>query len=387
MNLEGHVQAYADQLGRPIIVFDVDFNVIAFSVHDQDVDHARLAIILSHKGSSRARDSIREYRVGQADGPVRIPPLDGGQPRLVAPVRHERRLVGYLSSTIPEDGGPALEDDDRLRERRAQIGLILAAMALGNREHEDRALRLLTALLEGNGSQRAGAADELLASGLVSPVPHYTVIAIATPPRSEPSSATLRLVLDRALSSIPVFPTLKAVGAVIGSEAVLLVPYEIDAERLSALLGQPAFSGLHAGVGAAHAPLSDVHASRREARIALRGSGTDPARGRVVHWSELGLDRLLLQLPLEDLGVSDLPGAVQRLLETQSGPDLAQTLEKYLDCGCDAQRTAQELHVHRSTLYYRLDRVRAITGADLSDGGVRRELHTGLRVATLAGLR
>ncbi|WP_370935035.1 PucR family transcriptional regulator [Amycolatopsis sp. cg13] len=383
MTLEGQVQAYADRLGRPVIVFDVDFTVIAFSVHDQDVDHARLAIILSHKGSSRARESIRDYRVGQAQDPVRIPPLDGGQSRLVAPVRHEGRLVGYLSSTIPEDDDSAYADDDELRDRRAQIGLLLAAMALGNREDEDRARRLLTALLEGNDDQRVRAADELLASGLLSPVPHYTVISIATPPRAEPSSATLRLVLDRALSSIPVFPTLKAVGAVLGSEAILLVPYEIDTERLSALLAQPAFSGLHAGVGGAHAPLSDVHRSLREARIALRGGDT----GCVAHWSELGLDRLLLQLPLDDLAPADLPDAVRRLLDAQSGPDLAQTLETYLDCGCDAQRTALTLHVHRSTLYYRLDRVRAVADVDLADGKVRRELHTGLRIATLAGLR
>lgn len=59
MTLEAQVQAYADRLGRPIIVFDAEFTVIAFSVHDGDVDHARLAIILAHRGSSRARESIR----------------------------------------------------------------------------------------------------------------------------------------------------------------------------------------------------------------------------------------------------------------------------------------------------------------------------------------
>ncbi|WP_341977690.1 helix-turn-helix domain-containing protein [Microbacterium sp. LWO13-1.2] len=388
MNLEGHVQAYADRLSRPIIVFDVDFNVIAFSIHDRDVDHARLAIILSHKGSSRARESIKEYRVGHADGPVRIPPLDGGQTRHVAPVRHEGHLVGYVSSTIPEDTPDEhLIEDDAIRESRAQIGVILAAMALGNREDEDRALRLITALLDGDRDQRTRAADELLTGGLVSPVPHYSVITLAAPSGFDPSSAALRLVIDRALSAIPVFPALKAVGTVVDGEAVLVVPYEIDRDRLVGLLDLPAFASLRAGIGGAHAPLADAYRSRREARIAARGAAIDPTRDRVVHWEDLGLDRMLLQLPLETLTRSDLPGSVQRLLEAQSGPDLAHTLEAYLDCGCDAQRTALELHVHRSTLYYRLDRVRAITDVDLSDGLIRRELHTGLRVATLAGLR
>jgi hypothetical protein len=388
MNLEGQVQAYADRLGRPIIVFDVDFNVIAFSVHDRDVDHARLAIILAHKGSSRARESIREYRVGHADGPVRIPPMDGGLTRHVAPVRHDGHLVGYVSSTIPEETpDDELAEDDVIRSSRDRIGVTLAAMALGNREDEDRALRLLTALLDGDAEQRTRAADELLTGGLISPVPHYTVITISAPPTVDPGSAALRLVLDRARSGIPVFPTLKAVGTVVDGEAVLVVPYEIDHERLTALLAQPAFTGLRAGVGGAHAPLAEAHRSRREARIAARGAAIDPTRGRVVHWSDLGLDRVLLQLPLEKLALGDLPEPVRRILDAQSGPDLAQTLEAYLDFGCDAQRTAQELHVHRSTLYYRLDRVRAIADVDLADGFVRRELHTALRVATLAGLR
>lgn len=393
MNLEGHVQAYADRLGRPIIVFDVDLTVVAFSVHDRDVDHARLAIILSHKGSSRAKDSITKYRVAYAEGPVRIPPINGGQARQVTPIRHEGHLVGYISSTLPEAllhpdvDESAVHDDDELREGRDQIGIILAAMALGTREDEDRSLRLVTGLLMGDIEQRARAADELLTTALVSPVPHYTVISIQASAAAEVSAATMRLVLDRALVMIPVFPSLKAVGAVVDGEAILVVPYEIDATKLAALLDVQAFSGLRAGVGGAHAPLTDAHRSLREARIAARGAIIDPTHDRMALWEQLGLDRMLLQLPLADLAVGDLPVSVQRLLAAQSGPDLAQTLEAYLDYGCDAQRTAQQLHVHRSTLYYRLDRVRAITEVDLSEGAVRRELHTALRIATLAGLR
>lgn len=393
MNLEGHVQAYADRLGRPIIVFDVALNVVAFSVHEGEVDHARLAIILAHKGSSRAKESILKYRVAYASGPVRIPPINGGQSRQVAPVRHEGHLVGYVSSTIPHDllhpdvAEDAVHDEDELREGRAQFGVILAAMALGLREDEDRSLRLVTALLAGDVDDRVRAADELLAIGLVSPVPHCTAISIRAQSTIEASASTMRLVLDRALATIPVFPSLKAVGAVIEGEAVLVVPYEVDVSKLAALLAMPAFANLRAGVGGAHAPLAEVHRSLREARIAAHGAAIDPDRGGAAVWDELGLDRMLLQLPLSEITVGDLPGSVQRLLAAQSGPDLAQTLEAYLDYGCDAQRTAQQLHVHRSTLYYRLDRVRAIAEIDLSDGKVRRELHTALRVATLAGLR
>ncbi|WP_125610240.1 PucR family transcriptional regulator [Specibacter cremeus] len=388
MNLEGHVQAYADRIQAPIVVFNSDFKVVAFSVHDQDIDHSRLAIILSHKGSPRARASIREYHVDQADGPAYIPPLAGRQARHVAPLRHDGRITGYLSH-IPEGAKADLppEDDRELRETRRHIGLILAAMALGNREGTERSLHLLTALLEGDAEKREQAADELLTNALVSSVPHYAVITLAATPGESPGAAVLQLALDKALSTIPKYPALRAEGAVINDEAVLVVPYEIEMDRLNVLLALPTFTGLRAGVGGRYASLAEAYRSHREARIARRGAVIDPERSPAARWEALGLDRLLLQLPLESLSMKDVPETVQRLFAAQSGLDLAQTLEAYLDCGCDAQRTAKELHVHRSTLYYRLDRIREIVIEDLSDGRVRRELHTGLRLAALAGLR
>jgi DNA-binding PucR family transcriptional regulator len=40
--------------------------------------------------------------------------------------------------------------------------------------------------------------------------------------------------------------------------------------------------------------------------------------------------------------------------------------------------------VHRQTLYYRLGRVRELTGLDLADGGDRLLLHIALRATRLA---
>ena len=38
-----------------------------------------------------------------------------------------------------------------------------------------------------------------------------------------------------------------------------------------------------------------------------------------------------------------------------------QTLEAYLDNGCDTKLTAEALFLHRASLYYRLQRIEAIT--------------------------
>ena len=56
------------------------------------------------------------------------------------------------------------------------------------------------------------------------------------------------------------------------------------------------------------------------------------------------------------------------------------TARTLLDRGGDAARTVGELHVHRTTLYYRLERIEALTGVNLKTGADRDNLHMALRL-------
>jgi len=86
------------------------------------------------------------------------------------------------------------------------------------------------------------------------------------------------------------------------------------------------------------------------------------------------------------LGEVMLPIGVRALLESPAASQLVPTVEAYLDCGCDAQRTARELGIHRTTLYYRLDRAAQVSGLDLHDGGDRLLVHLALKVCRLTGV-
>jgi DNA-binding PucR family transcriptional regulator len=66
--------------------------------------------------------------------------------------------------------------------------------------------------------------------------------------------------------------------------------------------------------------------------------------------------------------------------------DLVHTLDAYLTHGCDARKTADALHLHRSTLYYRLEKVTEAVGGDLRDGEARFELMLSIRLANIARL-
>jgi DNA-binding PucR family transcriptional regulator len=65
--------------------------------------------------------------------------------------------------------------------------------------------------------------------------------------------------------------------------------------------------------------------------------------------------------------------------------DLVKTLARYLDCGGNYDLTADSLKVHRSTLRYRLRRIRDITGRDLKDADARLNLHLATRVLDVIG--
>lgn len=65
--------------------------------------------------------------------------------------------------------------------------------------------------------------------------------------------------------------------------------------------------------------------------------------------------------------------------------ELVKTLAHYLDCGGNYDLTAQSLQIHRSTLRYRLARIRDITGRDLQDVDARLNLHLATRVLDVLG--
>jgi DNA-binding PucR family transcriptional regulator len=79
------------------------------------------------------------------------------------------------------------------------------------------------------------------------------------------------------------------------------------------------------------------------------------------------------------------PGLPQ-LFAQQASDALVATLETYLDNGCDTKLTAEALFLHRASLYYRLQRIEALTGASLRSGDDRLALHASLKLARLLGI-
>ena len=119
--------------------------------------------------------------------------------------------------------------------------------------------------------------------------------------------------------------------------------------------------------------LASVEEARKYDEL-IRG-GDKPTRaqtrlgrhGRVVAFEDLGIHRLLLQVPdLDELRsfAREVIGALSEH-EAQHRSGLLRTLAAYLRENGSLQRAARELHVHPNTVTYRLNRVESIAGLDL----------------------
>ncbi|WP_213450136.1 helix-turn-helix domain-containing protein [Rhizomonospora bruguierae] len=122
--------------------------------------------------------------------------------------------------------------------------------------------------------------------------------------------------------------------------------------------------------------------SHREAQLALRMQDTSGGGDRVTVFDELGVYQLLAEvqeMTSVERYVREWLGALLDY-DASKQAELVRTLSRYLEHGGNYEATAKALAVHRSTLKYRLRRIREISGHDVADP----ETHFSLQLATRA---
>jgi sugar diacid utilization regulator len=181
-----------------------------------------------------------------------------------------------------------------------------------------------------------------------------------------------------------------------GVEILLLVPG--SDEQLATRAGdgvlremQSALSGYTFAVGrsrlAAHP--ADLRRAGGEALLAANVAEGEAQEG-VLAFEQTGAYRLLLGSMTEN------PAELQRFYSETVEPlvaydeqyetELLQTLERFLEADGNVAGTAQRLFTHRHTVYYRLERVRELTGLDVSSSDGREKLSLGLKAMRVLGL-
>ncbi|MCE3551696.1 helix-turn-helix domain-containing protein [Pseudonocardia sp. RS11V-5] len=394
-DLQAVVDELADELGRSVVVNDPVVRMLVTSRHFGDEDEVRVRAVLQRDaGADVARHVLDQGVAGWSRaGVVPERPDLGLRARLCVPMRHAGELLGLLM-VIDADRSLAGSQVRRIEEVAAAAAALLAR---DEESEEDRAGRdrLVARLLGDDVADRDAAVSTAESAGLPADVAQAVVTVLLAPGSARPEVATaLRVVLDSAAHRHPhrSLAALAPGGGTLLQVGAHLDPTEVvgTAERMVAaagrLLGGPdGAGGVVAGVGEVVPGLRAAFRSGRQARAAARGARAVRGLGPVARWEALGPYAFLLQLPDDVLGPDLVPEPVGRLLRHRSAARLVATLRAFLDHGGSMPRTAEALHLHRTSLYYRLERITEITGLDLQDGGNRLLLHTGLLVAELTG--
>jgi sugar diacid utilization regulator len=166
------------------------------------------------------------------------------------------------------------------------------------------------------------------------------------------------------------------------SNVAIVTAGQADWEQLRRVVVSDLGGQCHIGVGGTCARPSELPRSLREAGLALRLQKTLLPGSGACEYPRLGIFRMLAAIP----DLTDVEGFVREWLgslidyDARRKAELVRTLTQYLEHGGNYDATAAELSVHKSTLKYRLQRIRELTGVELNDPDV----HFNLQLATRA---
>jgi DNA-binding PucR family transcriptional regulator len=125
----------------------------------------------------------------------------------------------------------------------------------------------------------------------------------------------------------------------------------------------------------------DLQRAYNEAMLALNVVEGDSER-TVLAYDETGTYQLLLPYMSDPAELTRFYAETVRPLvayDEQYETDLLGTLATFLDCDANVNATASRLITHRHTIRYRFERVRELTGLDVSSTDGREKLSLGLK--------
>lgn len=379
--LQQLVDSCAADLRRSVAIDDMNLKMLAVSAHYGDEDPARLRALVG-RGLDQA---TVDYLLGAGVASLTEPAWVEGNhelglvTRLFVPVRCNDIPLGFLCLIDPDRSLPA-ETVERAARAAEVAGMILYRQLVFHEWEHRRGESLLRDLISSDEAVRDRAAREIREEALITG-DAYTMVEVRIP-ASVDDAAVLRVrgAIESALRAEPT----GAVMSVVGGRRVAVLARAESADRLlDRLAGLAADAEVIAGASGSFSGLDGAAHAFGEAVTCARAAELLPTLDGLARWRDLGVYAVLMRLPAEELAQNIWTPAIRRLAEGDSA-DLVSTAEEFLDCAGDSKRTAERLHIHRSTLYYRLARIEELTGLDLQEGGDRLLLHLGLKARHLA---
>lgn len=136
------------------------------------------------------------------------------------------------------------------------------------------------------------------------------------------------------------------------------------AKAVETVLHKEGIENVHIAYGTAVAEIKEVSRSYKEAKMALDVGKIFFDERDVVAYSELGIGRLIYQLPIPlcKMFIKEIFGGKS---PDDFDDETLSTIHKFFENSLNVSETSRQLFIHRNTLVYRLDKLQKSTGLDL----------------------
>jgi sugar diacid utilization regulator len=369
----------AERTGTTVAVVSRGLDVLAAASAAAETDQAVADYVRDYLASPRLAAVLNS--TAQTRRSLRLPDVGDVVGVIVAPI-----LVGDDVPVYLMTFGSGHQGDDMsllVTEHAATIcGVILGrerVVAAAARQVRDD---LVEGLLIGGGRDNGELARWARHLGYDASREHrITAVAFEAAGSGRPAAAVAAL-RKRVAAAIDHFFTARVPGAISSirdDEVVIVVPESADhpgaeAGHLSSgclARMREAFPEVVVtiGIGGACRDPADIARSYGQARRTIDAVMRLGRQGQVVAFEDLGIHRLLLQVP----DLAELRAFAVEILgklggqERQRGTELLATLACYFRENSSPQRTARSLHVHPNTVAYRIRRIQEITGIQLDN--------------------
>ena len=417
-SLDRAVAQIADRLGRGLSLEDLDGLLLAYSSHQHAVDRVRTNFLLTKVVPPDVSAWQLSHGIAAAVRPVPVPanPELGMLARVCVPLLARGFRVGYLwvlqGAEEPSAAGILTE----LRAVRADLDalaeLLLTRTFAESDESRGRGAQFLAAC-----AGEPHALDALLGWPAVRGRGPWRLATLVERAGIEAAAVAQSRGAEREALERDLLQRLSALEATVGipgvlfaagtdTHAVLLLRDDVtdaDAAEILRRFGvevsrrgphpeQPDLCGLSEPFG----DLRRLAHAYAQSKSAVQAAWVDDHLGGVVAYRGIGVYQYLAGTSLAGTSMAgaSLAGAspaggggsvlFAELQEADRNGELVPVLELLYDTGSVVQ-VADALHLHRTSVYNRLGRIRSLIGVDPLDGAVRLELHLAMKAQRWAG--
>ena len=372
----------ADLIGQSISIENERFEALA-SANVAPVDEARRYTLSEGRTDPRLVQALHDRQIiseiKRTLRPVFIPQMpDVGleMERILAPVVVHGDIYGYV--WIIAHNRP-LSDLDRMAIESAATIAALIMLYQEAVQSAEASLKgsLLAQLIDGAAGREAVLTDQALRFGFDLNAPFVALLV-------EAASSARVIQLQRRVNRLAAAHNWPVVAGQFAGQVLVLAPADDSVRARAAQIVSQDGGRARLGVSAAHRGAAGVAPAYHECRDVLHIAERLGERERVVFFDALGYLHTLYHAGPAALASNPHVPLVRRLLDEQQA-DLFHTLEQYLDAGGNGVQTAETLHIHRSTLNYRLQRIAEVCACDLSDPLTRTNLQVAIKLLRLFG--